>query len=370
MDKLKQSLDKANKKLKSNNAGVAIAVRGKSLSLRATLPSKPGDRECEKKQQYISLGIYFNGAGIQQALKLAQKLSADLALKAFDWSDWLKTDSINVETLGFWMKSFEQDYWKRRAKNKKSETTWKVEYQSMFKRLDPQAKISPEALTDLIFTTKPDSRTRVRAVMVANALAKFANVSEDFSRYKGNYSPGLNKRSLPTDEQIYSYYHSIKNEQWQFVFALMAAYGISNHEVFYCDLNSLQKSPGHLVSNYRKAHYGERRIWCLYPQWYEEWELYKPKKLPELTAKNNRDLGGRVTKAFKRYNLCKPGDLRHCWSIRAINFMPIEMAARMQAHDITVHTKTYQRWISKEQEDKLYSLLMNCRDLPLPPNFS
>ena len=148
----------------------------------------------------------------------------------------------------------------------------------------------------------------------------------------------------------------------------MAAYGVSNHELFYVDLDSLSKSPGHLVSSYRKAHYGVRRIWCLYPEWYDQWQLYKHVDLPKVTGQNNRDLGHRVSTQFRRYKLCKPGDLRHCWAIRAMGFLPDSMAARMMAHTTEVHNQTYKRWMNENQEDKFYQLLMKRDDRPTPPS--
>ncbi len=85
-------------------------------------------------------------------------------------------------------------------------------------------------------------------------------------------------------------------------------------------------------------------------------------------------MGSRLTTAFKRYDfkrydLCLPGDLRHCWPIRAMNFMPNPfLAARLMAHSEKEHNQTYQRWISEEQEDRFYKLLMERNDRPLPPS--
>ncbi len=370
MDKVDQLLKSANERLKIINAGILIYKRGNKLSLRGTLPPKPGSGKEKPYQQYLSLGIYCNVAGIKQAEKKAKLLSSQLALEKFDWLDWINCDrGLALETVGYWIDQYEQDYFNRRQRTEQSETTWKVEYQSMFKRLPLEEKLSDRVLLDFICTTEPDTRTRQRAVMIANALAKFAGLNIDFNRYKGNYSHRKKKveRKLPTDKEIVDYYYSIKNPQWQFVFGLMAAYGISNHEVFLVDLSSLQESP-RLVSTYRKAHYGVRRIWCLYPEWYEQWDLGNPKKkLPNIKATSNRYMGNRVSIAFNRYNLCLPGDLRHCWAIRAMNFMPNPLAARLMAHSEREHNQTYQRWISEEQEDHFYKILMERSDRPAPP---
>lgn len=365
MDKLENLLTDANTRLKQSNTGISIFKRGQKLSLRGMLPRKDG---LGASQQIISLGIYCNAAGIQSAEKQAQKLASQVALKEFSWDDWLNKEQ-NIGSVGYWVKEFEVDYFHRKEKNDRSLTTWDSNYRSMFDRLNPQDSLNEEVLLGLILSTSPDTRTRKAAVSAANTLAKFAKLDCNFNRYKGKYSHLKGDRLLPTDEEIVKYYYSIRNPHWQRAFGLMAAYGISNHELFYLDLDSLLKPPGHLVSNYRKGHYGTRRIWCLYPEWYEEWELGKAIALPEVTGENNRALGNRVSCAFRRYQLCKPGDLRHCWAIRAMSFMPDSMAARMMAHTADVHNRTYQHWINEDQEDKFYQILMNKEDRPRAPQF-
>ena len=365
MDKIEQLLDLANNRLKQSNTGIKIFKRGQKLSLRGMLPSKS---KAGMSQQTVSLGIYCNAAGIQSAEKQAQKLASQLALKEFDWNDWLDKQK-SIGSVGYWVDKFKADYFNRRETNEKTLTTWDIDYNAMFQRLDEGANLSIELLTELVLNTKPDSRQRKRVVIAANALADFSNLGCNFNRFSGNYSHLRNSdRLLPTDKQIVDYYQSITNPHWQRAFALMAAYGISNHELFYVDLDSLSKPPGHLVSDYRKNHYGTRRIWCIYPEWYEQWELYKPVNLPNVSGKNNRALGHRVTAAFRRYKLCKPGDLRHCWAIRAMGFMPDAMAARMMAHTTTVHNDTYKRWMNEDQEQKFYQLLMQREDRPKPPD--
>jgi hypothetical protein len=338
------------------------------------LPPKKG--KDKDSQQIVSLGVYCNAPGIQSAEKQAQKLASQLALKEFRWGEWGSSQSKNRpkglasrrDRSGYWIEEFETDYFNRKERNKQSQTTWDTDYNHIFKRLNPDETLTGEALIQLVLTTDPDTRQRQRAVMAASSLAKFAEIKVDLGRYKGNYSYlKNNNRILPTEEEIIQYYWSIPNPHWQRVFGLMAAYGISNHELFYVDLDSLLQPPGHLVSTYRKKHYGVRRIYCLYPEWYEDWELYKHVDLPRVTGKNNRDLGHRVTTQFRRYNLCKAGDLRHCWAIRAMNFIPDSMAARMMAHETQVHNKTYKRWIDEHDEDRFYQLLINRSDRAKPP---
>ena len=201
------------------------------------------------------------------------------------------------------------DYFNRRERNEQSQTTWDTDYNHIFKRIDSRENLTEETLIQLVLTTDPDTRQRQRAVMAASSLAKFAEIEVDLRRYKENYSYLKNSdRILPTEQKIIKQYWSIPNQHWQRAYGLMAAYGVSNHELFHVDLDSLQEQPGHLVSTYRKNHYGIRRIYCLYPEWYEDWKLYKHIDLPQVTGKNNRDLGHRGSTVFRRYGLCKPGD--------------------------------------------------------------
>ncbi|MEM6614395.1 MAG: hypothetical protein AAF652_19535 [Cyanobacteria bacterium P01_C01_bin.72] len=360
---MNEKLHAANSRLKESNAGIVICKRGQRLSLRGNLPSKGGNGN---KQQYLSLGIYCNAAGIQVAEKKAQKLASQLALKEFSWNEWSDRHA-DLGTYGYWVNEFQEDYFNRKSRNSKTQTTWDGDYLSIYKRAENDRPFGEEVLLEIVLSTEPDSRNRVRAVNACNALARFANLECKFNQYKGNYNHLVGDRQLPTDEQIVDYYHSIKNPHWQRAFAIMAAYGVSNHELFYVDLDSLKQPPGHLVSTYRKDHYGTRRIWCLYPEWYEQWELAKPVSLPKVSAKNNKDLGHRVSTQFRRYQLCKPGDLRHCWAIRAMGFMPDSMAARLMAHDTATHNRTYKRWINENQEDRFYQLLMQRSDRPKPP---
>ncbi|MEM9272344.1 MAG: hypothetical protein AAGA80_05195 [Cyanobacteria bacterium P01_F01_bin.143] len=111
MDKLDQLLGKANDRLKKSRTGILIYRRGNKLSLRGTLPPKPGSEKTKPYQQYLPLGIYSNAAGIKQAEEKAKLLGSQLALEKFDWQDWLNGDrGFTLETVGYWADKFEEDY--------------------------------------------------------------------------------------------------------------------------------------------------------------------------------------------------------------------------------------------------------------------
>ena len=224
----------------------------------------------------------------------------------------------------------------------------------------------------VVLSTKPNTRTRQKACIYLKALAKFACVNDfDPGQYKSDYSPeSVELRNIPTDKEIMQWRDRLDNRRgWQYAFGLMAAYGLRNHELFYVDLESIKKPPGHLrIVESKRGKKRERFLWCLYPEWYFMWDLGNiEQSFPSVTGKTNSDLGDRVSKAFKRYGFLNPYNLRHAWAIRAIGFLPVELAAPMMDHKVDEHTRTYHRWIKMQDYDRFYKSIMSQDDRPKPP---
>ncbi len=74
----------ANGRLKAGKVGVRIIRRGDTLSLRATLPPKPGVVRKDNRWA-IALGVPANAAGVQLAERKARLLGAELQNGSFDW---------------------------------------------------------------------------------------------------------------------------------------------------------------------------------------------------------------------------------------------------------------------------------------------
>ena len=369
-EKILKLLAAANNQLKIANTGISIykPTNSNRLSIRGTLPPKPGSNKQKPFQQAIPLGIYCNAAGIKKAKLEAQKLGTAIALGEFDWSNY-SSNNENIGSCDYWVAKFEENYFDKRERNSKSETTWK-DYQKIFNKFPDGAKLNTQTLNQLVLSTKPDTRNRQKACTYTKALAKFAGIDFDPTDYSGSYSPeSVELRDIPSDIEIQQWRDRIPNKAWQYAFGLMAAYGLRNYELFHIDLESIKKSPGHLrILESKKNKKTERYIWCLYPEWHEVWQLGDINQpFPQITGKNNSALGDRVNKAFKRYGFNKPYNLRHAWAIRAINFIPVELAARMMDHSVEVHTRTYQRWINQEHYDRMYRLMMSRQDTPKPP---
>ena len=186
-------------------------------------------------------------------------------------------------------------------------------------------------------------------------MAKFAGLDIDLKKYKGHYSKAkLSPRNLPSDELIIETFYSIKNPQWQWLFGMMATYGLRPHEVFNIDLNS-----DFPIVDILDGKTGARRVWALPPQWVKDFDLTNI-KMPNCSG-SNRDLGDRVGTFFRRNKIpFKPYDLRHKWAIRAIELgLDVSLASKQMGHSVQVHCEVYQRWLDDSVHQKAYDNLFS-----------
>ncbi|MBD1843337.1 site-specific integrase [Cyanobacteria bacterium FACHB-63] len=367
------TLDKINARLRAANLGVTIEARGKGsvLSLRAKVPPKDGIGS--PKWQYISLGLQNNPAGLKRAELEAKKLSVQISLREFKWDDWVEPEIPQSDTVLAWIERYEIEYFSRRSRNPKSETTWKTDYKQPFGQLPPDEPLTTEILRQSILETEPDTRNRQRRCMAFGQLAKFAGIELDAKSLRGKYSPKrVNPRDLPSDKEISEWRDRInkENESWGYAFGLMACYGLRNHELFHIDLERLRESPVLRLTEdlHGGGKTGARKVWACYAEWWDKWHLWDIKLLPQVTGKTNAALGNRVTTAFARYGFHKPYNLRHAWAVRTIEFdIPVELAAQQMGHSLAIHHEVYHHWISDDVHQRAFDRAMQRSDRPLPP---
>lgn len=360
-------INQANGRLKAALIRCKISRCGNSLYLQATFPPKPGSGKLKPHQQRLSLGLSATPENIKLAESQARKIGALLEHKEFSWEPYLRgfdPGLTNPVSVADWVNQFHQDYFLRRKKTPQSLTTWTSDYHSVFRQLPQELPLSEELMKELIAKTKPDSKTRKRTCMALGLLAKFAQIDFDPKPYKGKYSPKkVTPRELPEDSLIASTFYTITDLGWRNAYALMAVYGIRPHEIFYSELGS-----GDFL-NLLDGKTGPRRIWPLYPEWKQEFELFGELVLPKVRGRANTELGNRVCHAFKRFNIpFRPYDLRHCWAIRSLEFgLDISLAAQQMGHSVAVHTDLYHLWISDRHHQRAFDLLKKRGDRPFAP---
>ena len=358
---ISQKIEQINRQLKEQLVCVSVGQNGTKLHLRATLPPRPGSQQDRHSQQRVYIGVPANPAGLRRAEKEARIVGALLAAGEFEWSRYDKPDGTPPGSCGDWVRKFEQ--WYLEVKGGRLET-WKGDYVKGLAGLARSVPLSPVALEKAILSTKPNTKSRQRACLAVGSLAKFAGVRFDAAPFRGSYSPSkVAVRNVPSCAAIAEYRNRLTNPAWRWVYGMLATYGLRNHEVFKTDLTDFP-----IVQVAEDTKTGFREVWPCYPEWADDWGLSNVQLPPIKLDRTNQQIGNSVTSYLSPKLPFVPYDLRHAWAVRTVAFgWPDALSAQQMGHSLTVHNRTYQRWISKRDHQKVYDLLMKRPDRPRPP---
>lgn len=332
------NIDKANSKLER----IKIMQRGKRLTLRGTLPPKPGDGY-KPKQYTISPGLPATPCGLKLAIVEAQKIEADLIYGRFSWN----CDRA-IPRIGDAIVEFEKHHWQTREKTVNRANTFKYDYLNHFLYLPQDKILNEKLLIEALLTTRADSRKRRGMALAYGKLLDYFEIEHELKKYKGNYAPNK-KRSIPTLEEIDEYRKRLKSPQWRWVFGIIACYGIRPHEIFHLDLKYMQDYPPVLqVGENTKT--GSRLVYPLPDEErVKKWKLHE-QILPNINieGKSNMCLGGKVSQRFWEYKFPSPYHFRDAYAIRGeiLNYNPA-LVAQWMGHSLDVHYKRYLRHINQ-----------------------
>ena len=365
-----------NERFSNKSSKLRIEKRGGKLNIRGKLPSK--NNENISKVQRISLGLNADLLGLKEAEKKLQLIALQLELNQFEWKKWTQFSKyrINQKIQDDFLKKideFEKVFFKE-IKNEflssTRKTTWKSSYKPYIKRMisfyDKHGELDlDEIFINTLKSYEKGSRSRKQCGTSLNVFASFIKhkLPSNWNTMSRGY--GLKKasfRDLPNDDFIEELWGKIPNESWRYVFALMATFGLRNHEVFFSDLSSLKKGGDNIIRVLNTTKTGEHQVWPFHPKWVERFKLYNlgedysllPKINLNLQKTTLQNIGKRITDQFKRYQLkIKPYDLRHAYAVRTILYdLPDTVAARMMGHSVNLHTQTYHHWITKRDQQK------------------
>ncbi|GAB4145139.1 MAG: site-specific integrase [Cyanobacteria bacterium J069] len=370
MPSLDDRILQTNQRLKAARMGLQIERRGDKLSLRGTLPPRPGSHRLNPHQQRISLNLPATAEGLKQAETEAKIIAAQLLQNSFDWHSYLPVKGggrLSQMDLPEKLAAFQQDFWTRQetAENPASvRTTWEKAYAPYLKKLEAIAQSRPnlslaEAIYATVQATKANTRSRQVCCTALGALAEFLHVElpTDLKTYWGNYGNSKTQlRQLPTEADIFAAYEQIPNPAWRFVFGIMATYGLRNHEVFFCDYSALREGdPSAVIEVLEMTKTGNHQVWPFPVEWVDRFNLRDitlPPINTDLTHTTLQRIGQQVATQFRRYALpFSPYDLRHAWAVRTIHVgLPDTVSARMMGHSVAVHTRTYHRWITRRDQ--------------------
>ncbi|NJO42285.1 MAG: site-specific integrase [Cyanobacteria bacterium CRU_2_1] len=368
-------ITQVNQRLKAAQLGFQIERRGKKLSLRGTLPPRPGSDRLRAYQQRISLNIPATATGLKQAEQEAKIIAAQLIQNTFDWQQYLPLAGgkrLSQMDLPEKLKAFESYFFEQIEPSTQLsqfasvKTTWETAYLPYLRKLEAIAQSSPqlsllEAIYATVRSTSSNSRSRQVCCTALSAFAKFLHLELPIALNTlwGTYSTSHTEtRHLPSDQEIIEVFERIPNSAWKFVYGVMATYGLRNHEVFFCDYSALrQGSSEAMIEVLSTTKTGNHEVWPFYPEWIEQFNLREinlPAINTELNSTTLQRIGQLVTCQFRRYQIpFSPYDLRHAWAIRTIHFgLPDTVAARMMGHSVVVHTRTYHRWLTRRDQQQ------------------
>ncbi len=381
MPKKELSVEAVNERLK--HTGVRLEQRGNKLSLRATLPSRRGEGQ---RQQRISLGVEAIPLGLEYAEAKAWELAAQKAQNRFQWEDWDgNVGKRECLTCADWIERYRQECKARGLL--KDPDAWRRYFWEVFKHLPQGKPLTEGAVLAVALRSEENSRTRKHNCTQLKKLANLAGLEIDLSEYEGNYSPSRTKpRSLPSDLAIAQIRNSFFNSQkkleaasWQWAYGVMAAYGLRDHEIFFCKIHA---NPPYLCEVF-EGKTGPREVYPFYLEWVEQWRLWEvraPKTVAleqfERNEQGYQRLGQKVSGALGRYIRRNPEelrhqpyDLRHAYVLRAaVRFgMPHKVVAMYCGHSLDTHIRIYTKYLNKLDAATEYQERMQG-DRPKPPS--
>lgn len=379
LEALDAKISQTNQRLKAAQLGLQVERRGIRLALRGTLPPRPGSSRLRPYQQRLSLGIPATPAGLKQIEQEAKIVAAQLIQDQFDWQEYLSfTDGkrLSQQSLSQQIEAFEQYFFdqpQRSLNPAATKTTWSGAYAPYLKKLVTIAADSPtltltEAIYKTIHATVNHSRSRQLCCTALGAFAEFLNLKlpTDLKTISGRYGASQTQaRQLPSDEEILAIWKKIPNPTWQFVYGVMATFGLRNHEVFYCNFKGLERGETSIeVLPTTKT--GSHQVWAFYPEWIEAFnlgEIRLPQVETNLGKTTLQQVGQRVTAQFRRYGVpFSPYDLRHAWAVRTIHVgLSDTVAAKMMGHSVLVHTRTYHQWITQRDQQQAVDTALKRR---------
>ncbi|MEM9770974.1 MAG: hypothetical protein AAF889_05150 [Cyanobacteria bacterium P01_D01_bin.73] len=363
-----RNIKQANDALKAARQRVRIRRKRYALFLRATLPPKPGSDRADSYRQEVSLGVSATPKGLKRAIAEAHKMAAQLDLKEFDWGTWIDCPSHGVGVLGATAVEKFIHYKQPLVKG----STWEKVYKYPLRAIPQDEPLTEELARGLIENYSAASRMRQHWLSVLSQLLAFNEIPFDFKDLKGTYRRPVGFRKLPTDEAIATMRNGIKNPGHQYIFGLLATFGLRDHEAFFLDPEFLKKGTAFVLDG-KTGNKGPRQVWPYHPEWWEEWELWDYDRCPQYSGPHNAALGQRVAQFFYRLKKagtisCDAYDLRHAWAIRTIRYgLPVELAARQMGHSLEIHTETYHHWINTDVQQQIHETLINRSDRPRPP---
>jgi hypothetical protein len=339
-----------------------LVQHGNKLYVRSSyFPPKPGGRA--KGRQEIPTPYYARE--LKLAKGYALEIDGQLLRERFDWSDWLRGKAAPAVSVRDWLTKLEKDYFQRRERTHKTETTWKFSYWEYFQHLPLEPDLT-EALLKGVLTKRyrATSRSRQLCSVAYGMLAEFAGLNRDEIRElgKGYKQRKKSAAEILTADRAILQLENCSSRAWQCAAALVAIFGLRNHEVFKVDLSRLSEG---MVRVDEDTKTGARVAFACPFEWIAKFRLLDDFVLPNVTTegRSNRAIGHSVQRGFKLNGLSHP------YAFRDLHAVALEFAwdgragekfkADSMGHSVKVHHENYLDAFQEMDYERTYALLQS-----------
>ena len=250
-------VDEANERLGK------IGKHGKRAKIKVTF--KPGNPISAQfslpgiGQKSYGLDLPLSKRNLVKAEEYCQLITSQLVADTFT-ENWfysligkkyktLRQKPKKVLTCKEMLEQYKAHYFKQRKGNKTPESSWIVFYRHIDKILSKYDKpISLGIIREIIEETKNNTSNRTKHLNgLTNFLKYFNNTEfkEVIRRYKAENKPKPKNKHIPDDGEIMTIYnlgfeihpnsqkrHHYRYGQWQFLYSLLAIYGLRVHEAW------------------------------------------------------------------------------------------------------------------------------------------
>ncbi|MBD1881137.1 hypothetical protein [Coleofasciculus sp. FACHB-T130] len=368
--KLLERLQTINTNLKADGVKVQLVRVGNTIALQFSAPLRDGDKPTvagrSSKQYKLGANCPWSADGLTLADSYARQIGHHLLHKTFTWQ-WFdseiakKSESITTETpktIGELIEEFKVKYFHTKKRGRQSEATLK-KWLEQLQALPTDKPLSSELIMQAVQSTKAESSKRVNLVKALSVFCNIISFKFEFKGLKNGYKP--KEKTIPTDEKIEQYRLTFQpskyrpNFQWeeyQWLYGILATYGLRIHEVWAIDIPKFldPANTDNVItldeSLTEGLKTGERVVFPLHPEWVEKFNL-KDVKMPQFSS-NLEDKSTAVCRRFKDRKIpFTPHTLRHAYAIRGhVLGIPIKEMANNMGHSVQMHTDTYQKYMS------------------------
>lgn len=224
---------------------------GKPISVQFSLP--------ELGQQNYGLDLPLNRSNLIKAEDICQLITNQLVAGTFT-EQWFysligkKQKAENKEekvtlTGKEMLEQYKKYYLKQHKEDKSPERSWTISFRYIEKVLTScDEPISLKVVREIIEHTENNSQTRIRHLRALTNLLKYFDNNEFkniIKKYKSENKPKSKTKHIPDDNEIMNVYnrgfqinkrcpkdYRYRYVQWQFLYGLLAVYGLRIHEAW------------------------------------------------------------------------------------------------------------------------------------------